>query len=70
MKKLTLVLALSFLFAISVNAEGDVPIGGRTCPNQQTTCLVNSEPETETDSTGIVVKTYKTFLVYLKSIFD
>lgn len=42
MKRLSLLLAVA-LFVSTTAFAGDIPIGGRTCPNGQTTCLVSVE---------------------------
>ena len=41
MKKFALLFVLMSFLSFSVPAEeGQIPIGGRTCPNNQTSCLV------------------------------
>jgi hypothetical protein len=63
--KSTIKLALVvMLFSSVAFADGDMGSGGRTCPNNQTTCLVSSEePQkeettTETDSILTTVQEY------------
>lgn len=58
-------LALIVIFCSSTSfADGDMGSGGRTCPNNQTTCLVysevpqNEETKTETDSILSTVQEY------------
>jgi hypothetical protein len=63
----TLFLAFVFVFSLSVNtfAEGDIPVGGRTClPN--TTCLVAPQaPSEQAEETTVL----KTVLDYLTQLF-
>lgn len=77
MKKMTLTIVMVFTLSIFAFANGDLPHGGgKTCPNGQTTCLVENEPtgetnidksETETSESDTVIKD---LIDYLISIFD
>ena len=63
----TLFLAFVFVFSLSVNTfaeEGNIPVGGRTCP-PNTTCLVNNQVPTEQGEDVTVIKTVIDYLTQL-----
>lgn len=57
MKKLTILFVLMLVLAYSTFA-GDTPIGGKTCPQGQTTCLVDTgeTPADKTTLTTIIMR--------------
>jgi hypothetical protein len=62
----TLFLAFVFVFSLSVNtfAEGDIPVGGRSCP-PNTTCLVGNQAPTEQAEDATIMKTVIDYLTQL-----
>ncbi len=71
MKKLIGITFLSLILTGTNFAEGDIPLGGRTCPNGQTTCLVASQspqlPETS-ETTDTESSIYVKISGFLKSL--
>lgn len=71
MKKNALIIAFLLVFSISVFAgEGVVPIGGRTCPNGQTTCLVNNEQTEPSENDNTTTEKFINIFDFLKTIFE
>ncbi len=66
MKKFTLMFVLLLVLSISALAEGEIPIGGKSCPNGQN-CLVSS---TEISKDIPTQTFYKDIFDFLKSIFE
>lgn len=68
-KKIAIALVLTSLCSVTVFAgdgDGSIPTGGRTCPNGQTTCLVQPEPNLpEAESQPVFVEIFD----YLKCLF-
>ncbi|MCD9185689.1 MAG: hypothetical protein LUM44_04605 [Pyrinomonadaceae bacterium] len=65
-KKIAIALVLTSVCSLTIFAgegDGTIPTGGRTCPNGQTTCLVNAPQEPETKPVYIEI------FDYLKSLF-
>jgi hypothetical protein len=65
MKKFATILVLLFVLSISTFAEGEFPIGNRTCPQGQT-CLVDGEIPIGNITEDTV---FKNIFDFLKSIF-
>lgn len=66
MKKFATVLVLLFVLSVSVFAEeGQIPIGGRTCPQGQV-CFTEGEIPTGGKSDNTI---YQDIFDFLKSIF-
>lgn len=64
MKKFTSTFFLTIILSISVFAnDGTTHSGGKTCPNNQTTCFAGQIEQTENDST------YKKIITFLKTLF-
>jgi hypothetical protein len=63
----TLILAFVLVCLLSVNsfAEGNIGIGGRSCP-PNTTCLVSTESPTEQADDATIIKTV---IDYLSQLF-
>ena len=69
MKKIGTILVLLFVLSCSVFAEeGQIPIGGKSCPQGQQTCLAN-EDEFPIDGKA-ENPIYLEILDFLKSIFE
>ena len=85
MKKIVFTLVLSMVLSISVFAEGEIPIGGRSCPPEQTCPSANntdSNDNTDTQDTDNSISEqsettvsdstlidFGNFYLFLKSIF-
>ncbi len=78
MKKIVYALVLALVLSISVFAEGETPIGGRSCPQGQT-CYTDSNTDTKqiNDSISRQPKTtvsdvlwvdFRNFYLFLKSV--
>jgi hypothetical protein len=51
MKKLAATFIVLFVLAFSVFADGDIPLGGKSCPNGQISCFVATEtPDTKPEN--------------------
>ncbi len=75
MKKFATILVLVFVFSITIFADGDFPIGNRTCPQGQT-CLTDGDIPIGNKTDGVIhiggLKEDSIFgnvLYFLKSIF-
>ena len=65
MKRSIVIFILLSVLSIPVFADGDFPIGGKSCPNGQTSCLVAPiEPDTKTENS-----IFKNLTGFLKFIF-
>lgn len=66
MKKFATTLILLSVLSISIFAEGEIPIGNKTCPQGQQTCLVNEgEIPIGNKSDNSIIKS---ILDFLKSV--
>jgi len=71
MKKVATTVVLLFVLSISIFAEGEIPLGGKNCPQGQT-CLTGEIPlggkanESSDDSENPV---YRDIFDFIKSIF-
>lgn len=71
MKKKALIIAFLFVFSVSVYAgDGNYPIGGKTCPNGQTTCLVITDQAEPTETENTPNEIFKNVFDFLKTIFE
>ena len=66
MKKIATILVLLFVLSVSAFAEGGYPIGGKSCPQGQQTCLTEGEIPASGKSDNPI---YKEIYDFLKSIF-
>jgi hypothetical protein len=67
MKKFTTILVLLFVLSVSAFAdEGQIPAGGKSCPQGQQTCLTEGDILTGGKSDNTIIKEIFDFL---KSIF-
>ena len=78
MKKIMFTFVLSLILSISVLADGEIPNGGRSCPQGQT-CFTDSKTDTK-QTNNSVTRTSKTtvsnfpwidfrnFYLFLKSV--
>lgn len=71
MKKNALIIAFLFVFSISVFAgDGNYPVGGKTCPNGQTTCLISNDQTEPTTNDNTTTEKFKSIFNFLKTIFE
>lgn len=65
MKKFTSTFFLTIILSVSVFAgdDGTTHSGGRTCPNNQTTCFAGQTEQPQNDST------YEKVITFLKTLF-
>ena len=79
MKKIMFTFVLSLVLSISVLADGEIPIGGRSCPQGQTTCYTDSKTDTKQVNNSVSRQTKTTvsnfpwinfgnFYLFLKSV--
>ena len=66
MKKFATILVLLFVLSVSVFAEGQYPIAGKSCPQGQQTCFTDGDVPTDGKSDNTI---YTEILDFLKSIF-
>lgn len=65
MKKISISIVLALVLCIpTVANDGQIPIGGRTCPNGQTTCLVENPNQPVKNESP-----FEKVLIYLKNLF-
>jgi hypothetical protein len=64
MKKTIAAFVLLFVLSISAFADGEIGLGGKTCPQGQTCLVASPEPPSTGDATVI-----KKVIDYLKSFF-
>jgi hypothetical protein len=68
MKKFAITLFLAFVFTFSLStlarAEGNLPIGGRSCP-PNTACLVDNQVPTQQEEDATILKTVIDYLTQL-----
>lgn len=64
MKKFAFTILMMFVLTVSVFADGEIPIGGKSCPTGQA-CFVS---QTENDKTQDFTVTWKIF-GFFKNIF-
>ena len=67
MSTMLVAVCLGLFAAAPLRAEGDIPIGGRSCP-QGTTCLAGQTAETPKEETTIEITVFKVWR-FLKAIF-
>ena len=63
MKKIAFSLVLLFVFAFTALAEGDIHIGAKTCPQNQT-CLVESN-QTKSENDNPIISAIKNFIKFI-----
>lgn len=79
MKKIMFTFVLLIVLSFSVFADGEIPIGGRTCPPGQT-CFTDSNTDTKQTNNSVSRQTkttvsdylwidFRNFYLFLKSIF-
>lgn len=67
MKKFTTILVLLFVLCVSAFAEGEIPTGGKTCPQGQVCFSDTGEYPTGGKSENPI---YQDIFDFLKSIFE
>ena len=66
MKKIVSVIVLSFVLTLSVFADGDFPIGGRSCPNQSSCFTAPTNPSAaKTETENPIVKQFSEFFKFI-----
>jgi len=60
MKKIMISSVLLFILSLTIFAEGEIHIGGKSCPQNQT-CLILTE-QTESDSDNPIFSAFRNFL--------
>lgn len=66
MKKFATITVLLFVLSVSAFADGDIPLGGKSCPQGKQTCLTDGDVPTGGKSDNPIINT---IFDYLRSIF-